>query len=129
MAQDEYAILVNAGCAVFLGDQIHSIFERCDEGDVARTIVREQFFSIQVAKMILHRNPVVRGETAVDVAYETVNAAFEFVILGNVYPARYDDLDQDDPAVQLRISLQRVAKCAEAFRNSLAVVQPVGSQD
>jgi hypothetical protein len=60
--------------------------------------VREKFFAIQPAKMILDRNPGAGGETAVDIAHETVNASFEFVIPWNLYPAWHDDLDQHDVA-------------------------------
>ena len=128
LAQNECAILIGTARAIFLRYEIHSVLERRDERDVARAIVREKFFAIEPAKMILHRDPRARGETAVDVAHQPVNASFEFVISWNFYPAWHDDLDQHHAAAQLRISLERVAKCAKSFRNSLAVIQPVRTQ-
>ena len=74
LAQDERAIVVDAARAVFLCDEIHSIFERRDEGDVARAIVRQKIVTIRGPKMILHRQPGAGGEAAVDVANQSIDA-------------------------------------------------------
>ena len=88
----------DAARAIFLCYEVHSVLERRDERDVARAIVREKFFAIEAAKMILHRDPRARGETAVDVAHQPVNASLELVIPWNFYPAWHDDLDQHHAA-------------------------------
>ena len=79
--------------------------------------------------MILHRQPGVGGEAAVDVANQPVDALLELVISGNLHPARHDDLDQHHAAPELRMSFQSVAKCAQALGNSLAVIEPVRTKD
>src|SRR5262245_48684812 len=89
----------------------------------------EQIFAIESAKMILDRNPGARGETAVDISHQPVDAVFEFVVPWNFYAAWHDDLDHYNAAAQLRITVERIAKCAESFRDSLAVIQPVRSED
>jgi hypothetical protein len=129
LAQNKCAVLVDTARAIFLRYKVHSVLERCDECDVARAIVREKFFAIESAKMVLDRNPRARGETAVDVAHQTVDASLELVIPWNLYPAWNDNLDQHNPAAHLWISLERIAECAKTFWNSLAVIQPVRSED
>src|SRR5678816_951720 len=94
LAQNQHAILVSPARAIFFCDEIHSVLERSEESNVAGAIVPEKIFAIQPAKMILHRNPGARGEMAVDIAHQTVNAPFEFVIPRNFYPTWHDDLDQ-----------------------------------
>src|SRR4029453_19427976 len=98
LAQDQCTVLIDAACAILLCDEIHPILEWCDESDVACAIVREKFFAIQPAKMILHRDRVAAGEPAIDVADQPVNATFELVIFWNFNPARHDHLDEHDTA-------------------------------
>src|SRR5215471_3446997 len=129
MAKDEHAIFVDAAGTIFLGHQIHSVFEWRDEGDVAAAVVREKIFAVQTAKMILHRQPSARRETAVDIANEAINAVFELVISGDLYAARHNNLDENHATAQFRVAFQRVAKCAQSFGNSLAVIEPVHTQD
>src|SRR5437660_1542893 len=40
----------------FLGE-IHSVFQRRDEGDVASAMAREKIVTVEAAKVILHRQP------------------------------------------------------------------------
>src|SRR5579884_2759068 len=79
--------------------------------------------------MILHRPPVAGGKPPVDVAYEPVDALFELVVPGNLHPAGHHHLDEHDAAPQLRMAFQRVAKRAQALGNSLAVIEPVQTQN
>ena len=93
LAQYQHAIFVCAARAILLRYKVYSVLERRDERDVARAIVREEFFAIESAKMGLHRDPRARGETAVDIADQPVNSALELIIPRNFYPAWHDDLD------------------------------------
>ena len=129
LAQDEHTVIIDAAGAIFLGYEVHSILERGDKSDVARAIVREKIFAIEAAKVILHREPRASGETPVDIAHEPINAAFELMVSWNLHPARHNHLDEHDAATQLRIAFESVAKCAQSFRNSLAVIEPVRSHD
>src|SRR5882724_2924274 len=129
LAEDEHAIFVDAARAIFLGYEIHSVFERRYEGDVARAIMREEIIAIEAPKVILHRQPRAGREAAVDVANQPIDALLELVISGNLHPARHDDLDQDYAAAQFRITLQSGAKRAQPFRNSLAIIEPVRTQN
>src|SRR5436309_4887600 len=129
LTQKERAVFVDTARAIFLGYQIHSVFERRYEGDVAPAIMREEIVAIEAPKVILHRKPGVGREAAVDVANQPVDALLEFVISGNLHPARYNDLDQDHAAAQFRITLQSGAKRAQALGNSLAIIEPVRTQN
>src|SRR5207244_5810404 len=100
-----------------------------DERDVARTIVRKKIVAFEAPKVILHRQPGIGREAAVDVADQPVDALLELVISGNLHPARYNDLDQDHAAAQFRMPFQSGAKCAQALGNSLAVIEPVRTKD
>src|SRR4051812_15633259 len=79
--------------------------------------------------MILHGQPGAGGKTPVDIANQAINASFELMVPWNLYPTWHNDLDQHNATVQLRIPLERVAKCAKAFWNSLAVIEPVRTED
>ena len=129
MAKDEHAIFIDAAGTIFLGYQIHSVLERGDESDVALAVVREKVFAIEAAKMILHRQPVAGGEPAVDVADQAVDALLELVIPGNLHPARHHDLNEHHTAAQFRVAFQSVAVCAQPFRNSFTVIEPVHAED
>src|SRR6266496_4609046 len=129
LAQDEHAIAVDTARAIFLRHEIHSILERRDEGDVASAVVREKIFTIEAAKMILHRQPGAGREAAVDIANQPIDALLELVIPGNLHPARHDDLYQDHAAAQFRMTFQSGAKCAQALGNSLAVIEPIRTKD
>ena len=83
LAQNERAILLDSARAIFLRYEIHSVLERRYEGDVARSIVRKQIVAIEAPKVILHRQPGVGREAAVDVANQPVDALLELVISGN----------------------------------------------
>jgi hypothetical protein len=52
---EEHAIAVDSARAIFLGYEIHPVFERRDEDDVAPGIVREKIVTVEAAKVILHR--------------------------------------------------------------------------
>src|SRR5882724_10610530 len=129
LAQNERAILLDTARAIFLGYQIHSVFERRYEGDVAPAIMREEIIAIEAPKVILHRQPCAGREATVDVANQPVDALLELVISGNLHPARHDDLDQDYAAAQFRMPFQSGAKCAQALGNSLAVIEPVRTKN
>src|SRR2546423_266623 len=129
LTQDEHAVLFGAARAIFLRHEIHSIFKRGNEGDVARPIMRKKIVAIETPKMVLHRQPGVGGETAVNIANEPVNTIFELVISWNLHPARDDDLDQHHAAAQFGITVQSGAKCAQSFGYCLAVVEPVRTED
>ena len=68
MAENQHARFVDATCAVFFGYEIHAVFQRRDQRDFAGTVMREQVATVETAKVIMHRQPVVGGETAVDIA-------------------------------------------------------------
>jgi hypothetical protein len=72
---------------MFLRYEMHPVLNRRDKRDIARVIMREKFVAIEISKVILRRQPSARGETAVDVANQTVDAIFELVISWNLYPA------------------------------------------
>src|SRR5947208_16998523 len=91
--------------------------------------MREKIITLEAPKVILHRKPGAGREAAVDVANQPVDALLELVISGNLHPARHDDLDQDHAAAQFRMPFQSGAKCAQALGNSLAVIEPVGTQE
>jgi len=55
--------------------------------------------------MILHRQPSAGGKTAVDIAYQPVNAIFELVISWDLESARQHNLNQDHAARQFRITV------------------------
>src|SRR5205823_3649986 len=128
LAEDEHAIFVDTARAIFLGYQIHSVFERRYEGDVARAIMREEIVAIEAPKVILHRKPGAGREAAVDVANQPVDALLELVISGNLHPARHDDLNQDHAAAQFRMPFQSGAERAQALGNSLAVTEQIELQ-
>ena len=92
-------------------------------------IVREKIVAFEAPKVILHRQPGIGREAAVDVANQPVDALLELVIFGNLHPAWHDDLDQDHAAPEFRMPFQSGAKCAQALGNSLAVIEPVRTKD
>src|SRR5262249_27317295 len=91
--------------------------------------MREEIMAVEAAKMILHRQPRAGGETSIDITDQPVDALLELVIFGNFHSARHYDLDQHNAASQFRVKVQSSAKCAQAFGNSLAVIEPVRTEN
>ena len=126
LAEDQHAVVfIHAACAVLFGYQVHAVLERRNQRDFARTVVGQQIVAIKAAKTIMHRQPGVGREPAVDVTDQTIDAVLEFVIPGNLYSTRHNILDQDHATSQLPVTLQRVAERAQALGNSFAIVEAV----
>ena len=79
--------------------------------------------------MILHRHPSAGGEAAVDVADQPVDALLELVISGISTRLGTTTWISTTRPRSSGYRSERVAKCAQALRNSLAVIEPVRPED
>ncbi len=129
-AQDQHAVLFDARRAVLLRDQVHAVLQRGDQRNARRPVEGGEFQRVEAAEQVVDRHPVARrGELAVDAADQLFDLHAQIVVARDGLAARHHDLDQRDLVPEVRIAFERAAKCLQAVRDALRVIEAVDAED
>src|SRR5204862_4867696 len=126
LGQDEHALLLDAGGAVFLGDEIHAVFQRSHERDVGGAVIGQEIAAAQASVYVPDGHPTAwTHESAVDLADELLDLHLEIVVLRDIHAARHHDLDERHALAQIGIAIERVAKCLQTVRDAFRIVETI----
>ena len=110
---------------VLLGDQVHPVAQRGDQGNVARVIERDEVAEGHVFVLVEDRGPTDLPELAVDLADELFDLALHMIILGDAGARGNDDHDQTTLPWNSGSPSSSISKPCSRFENPFGIVQPV----
>ena len=125
-AQHEHAVAIVARGDELLRDEVHPVVERADDAEVREAVERDQPANLQRRLAIADRTVVRSGAVPhVDVLDLLVDLPFDLRVAPELRARRHPDLDEREPAAQLRSRRQQAIDGLEALRNPLRVVEAI----
>src|SRR5690606_8084040 len=125
LAEDEHALVLEVAGAVFLGDEVHAVLERGDEGRVTHAVVREELRLAERAERIMNRRPTRATVRPVDEADQAIDLVLQRLVVLDARATRNHDLDERDLLPQLGMALESVPEREDALRDALGVVEAI----
>ncbi len=130
MRQHQHAGIVRAlRRNEFLGNQIHTIAQRCHETDTRASEEPGERLAREAAIDVADRRPVELGEFAIDAAGSFLNLAPQGAVLRDLGPRMRRDLQIVELTTVLGPIRQKRIDRVEAMRDAFAVIEPIDAEN